>query len=358
MPAERISKVLAAAGIASRRGADELVAAGRVRVDGRPAVARRARRPGDPGRSRSTGTPIAAATGRADLPRAPQARRRDVDRPRPARGDDRRRPRPAGARPRRPAVPGRAPRPGLRGADPAHQRRRLGRARAPPALRRRARVRRRRSRGCSTATRPRRSRAAWSSRRGSRRSPACAARRGPRTGGWTTCSSRRPIPALVWVRCTIHQGWKRQLRRMFAGVGAPVRRLVRVRIGTLRLDDLAAGDVRVLTTAEVRRAGPSPRRPLIAAAVADRYPQRMPSRSRRVHCDGSSSPSTGRRRAGRARSAPPRPSSCSCGSSTPGLFYRALTALALLRGGRARRPGGARGARRPRVARRRRRRDG
>ena len=65
-----------------------------------------------------------------------------------------------------------------------------------------------------------------------------------------------PEPGLVWVRCTIHQGWKRQLRRMFAGVGAPVRRLVRVRIGTLRLDELAAGDVRVLTTAEVRRLVP------------------------------------------------------------------------------------------------------
>ena len=38
MPPERISKVLAAAGIASRRGADELVTAGRVRVDGRLAV--------------------------------------------------------------------------------------------------------------------------------------------------------------------------------------------------------------------------------------------------------------------------------------------------------------------------------
>jgi pseudouridine synthase len=52
---------------------------------------------------------------------------------------------------------------------------------------------------------------------------------------------------------TIHQGWKRQLRRMFAEVGAPVRRLARVRIGSLRLEDMAAGDVRVLTPAEVRR---------------------------------------------------------------------------------------------------------
>ena len=58
---------------------------------------------------------------------------------------------------------------------------------------------------------------------------------------------------LAWVRATIHQGWKRQLRRMFGEVGAPVRRLVRVRIGPLRLGELAAGDVRPLSAAEVRR---------------------------------------------------------------------------------------------------------
>jgi pseudouridine synthase len=64
-----------------------------------------------------------------------------------------------------------------------------------------------------------------------------------------------PDTRLVWVRVTIHQGWKRQLRRMFAEVGAPVQRLVRVRIGTLRLDAMASGDVRTLTAAEVRRLG-------------------------------------------------------------------------------------------------------
>ena len=57
------------------------------------------------------------------------------------------------------------------------------------------------------------------------------------------------------------QGWKRQLRRMFAAVGAPVERLVRVRIGTLRLDDLAPGTVRPLTSAERDR---------LAASRADR----------------------------------------------------------------------------------------
>ncbi len=64
-----------------------------------------------------------------------------------------------------------------------------------------------------------------------------------------------PDPRLTWVRVTIHQGWKRQIRRMFGEVGAPVRRLVRVRIGALRLEDLVSGEVRPLTVPEVRRLG-------------------------------------------------------------------------------------------------------
>jgi 23S rRNA pseudouridine2605 synthase len=56
--------------------------------------------------------------------------------------------------------------------------------------------------------------------------------------------------ALAWYRAVLTQGWRRQLRRMFAAIGAPVERLVRVRIGTLRLDDLAPGSVRSLTAAE------------------------------------------------------------------------------------------------------------
>lgn len=68
-------------------------------------------------------------------------------------------------------------------------------------------------------------------------------------------------PRLVWVRATIGHGWKRQLRRMFAAVGLPVRRLVRVRIGPLRLDDLPPGAVRELGAAEVRRLGAGRGRP-------------------------------------------------------------------------------------------------
>ncbi len=68
---------------------------------------------------------------------------------------------------------------------------------------------------------------------------------------------------LTWYRATLAQGWKRQLRRMFTGVGAPVRRLVRVRVGTLRLEDLASGEVRLLPAREARRAARGPVRDAI-----------------------------------------------------------------------------------------------
>jgi 23S rRNA pseudouridine2605 synthase len=64
-----------------------------------------------------------------------------------------------------------------------------------------------------------------------------------------------PPPELVWYRATLAQGWKRQLRRMFAANGAPIARLVRVRIGTVRIGTLRAGSVRPLSAAEVRTLG-------------------------------------------------------------------------------------------------------
>ncbi len=67
----------------------------------------------------------------------------------------------------------------------------------------------------------------------------------------------RPAPGLTWYRVVLAHGWKRQVRRMLAAVGAPVVRLVRVRVGTLRLD-LPAGGARLLSPAEVRRLGAAP----------------------------------------------------------------------------------------------------
>jgi len=91
----------------------------------------------------------------------------------------------------------------------------------------------------------------------------------------------RGEPDLTWYRVTLAQGWKRQVRRMFGIVGVPVRRLVRVRFGTLRIDELPSGRSRSLTRAEVARlsglgvtAGSRPRPP------EDRRPPTRPRSSR------------------------------------------------------------------------------
>jgi 23S rRNA pseudouridine2605 synthase len=65
----------------------------------------------------------------------------------------------------------------------------------------------------------------------------------------------RPDPALVWYRATLAQGWKRQLRRMFGAVDAPIARLVRVRIGPAWLGDLGSGRARPLKSPEIRALG-------------------------------------------------------------------------------------------------------
>jgi 23S rRNA pseudouridine2605 synthase len=64
-------------------------------------------------------------------------------------------------------------------------------------------------------------------------------------------------PALVrrisanHIELTIHEGRKRQVKRMFEAVGHPVRSLERVAFGPLRLGSLGVGDHRALTPAEI-----------------------------------------------------------------------------------------------------------
>jgi 23S rRNA pseudouridine2605 synthase len=61
-----------------------------------------------------------------------------------------------------------------------------------------------------------------------------------------------PTPAgLAWVRIALHEGRKRQVRLMCEAAGYPVERLVRVRIGPLRLRGLVPGRVRELTDEEI-----------------------------------------------------------------------------------------------------------
>ena len=64
-----------------------------------------------------------------------------------------------------------------------------------------------------------------------------------------------PPGELVWYRAVLAQGLKRQLRRMFGAVGAPIERLVRVRIGPVRLDELPSGRARRLRAPEIRGLG-------------------------------------------------------------------------------------------------------
>jgi 23S rRNA pseudouridine2605 synthase len=65
------------------------------------------------------------------------------------------------------------------------------------------------------------------------------------------------------LRLVVHEGRNRQVRRMCDAIGHPVRRLVRTRIGPLRDTGLAPGRWRELTSSEVRAlagaAEPSPR---------------------------------------------------------------------------------------------------
>ena len=120
-------------------------------------------------------------------------------------------------------------------------------------------------------------------------------------------------PSLAWYRATLTQGWRRQLRRMFAAVGAPVERLVRVRIGPLRLDRLHPGDVRELTARE--RAG----------LEAGAGPRGRAAHGLTVTLDGPSS--SGKSTVGAGAAARLGYRFCDTG-----LLYRALTWLALERG--------------------------
>jgi 23S rRNA pseudouridine2605 synthase len=52
---------------------------------------------------------------------------------------------------------------------------------------------------------------------------------------------------------TIHEGRKRQVRRMCDAVGHPVKEIERIAFGPLRLGALPRGQARRLTAAETRR---------------------------------------------------------------------------------------------------------
>jgi 23S rRNA pseudouridine2457 synthase len=62
---------------------------------------------------------------------------------------------------------------------------------------------------------------------------------------------RQSIPT-AWLALTLTEGKNRQVRRMTAAVGFPTLRLIRVAIGQITLGDLAPGQWRDLTAAELK----------------------------------------------------------------------------------------------------------
>ncbi len=73
----------------------------------------------------------------------------------------------------------------------------------------------------------------------------------------------------AWYRLVLRQGWKRQIRRMFNAVGAPVDRLIRVRIGQLSLEGMRLGESRQLSPDEVAALAGG------AAPASGRAPRRL-----------------------------------------------------------------------------------
>ncbi|MCA1992373.1 MAG: pseudouridine synthase [Coleofasciculus sp. S288] len=61
---------------------------------------------------------------------------------------------------------------------------------------------------------------------------------------------RKTVPT-AWLEITLTEGRNRQVRRMTAAVGLPTLRLVRIAIAHLRLDSLAPGEWRDLTSEEL-----------------------------------------------------------------------------------------------------------
>ncbi len=69
-----------------------------------------------------------------------------------------------------------------------------------------------------------------------------------RRHGWPGAPKGR-----AWLRVVLHEGKKRHIRRLCAALGHPVHRLIRTRIGGVELGSLPAGRWRYLTPEEVKR---------------------------------------------------------------------------------------------------------
>lgn len=61
----------------------------------------------------------------------------------------------------------------------------------------------------------------------------------------------RKLKANSWIKITLHEGRKRQIRKMLERVGHPVIRLIRIGIDGIKLGNLKPGEIRPLTKEEI-----------------------------------------------------------------------------------------------------------
>jgi 23S rRNA pseudouridine2605 synthase len=119
-----------------------------------------------------------------------------------------------------------------------------------------------------------------------------------------------PGPATgVWLEIVLREGKKRQIRHMTAAVGHPTLRLVRWAIGPLLLGDLKVGQAALLTRRELAGLRTWVHQPISArrqAAAPNRPPQNKPKRRAGAQAAQPRRAATPPRRPRRPR--PPRPS--------------------------------------------------
>ena len=207
----RLAKYLAHSGVASRRNAEELIAAGRVRVGGE--VVR------DPARDvefesgvEVDGRQVGPEPREVWILNKPAGVTSTAREPGPPAGGHR------ADRLEAPPVPGRPPRRGLDRADPGHERRRARQpAHAPPL------------RGAAHVSRP-----PAPGRRPTSTSGGCATGVELDDGPTAPARVRRVSPRVVEI--TIREGRNRQVRRMAEAIGNEVVELERVSFGPLQLE--------------------------------------------------------------------------------------------------------------------------
>lgn len=107
----------------------------------------------------------------------------------------------------------------------------------------------------------------------------------------------RKVEANSWLEITIREGRKHQVKRMLETVGHPVIKLLRIRMGSLALGDLEPGEFRFLTDREANAL-----RQLVEERVASAEQGSGPTHSKRpVRRQGWARPSKTKSVAGRGR---------------------------------------------------------